>query len=144
MSRVALAGRRPRAWYDLFAHAVCWWTRSAYSHVELVIDGVCYSSSARRGVRSRRIYLERPHWDTVPAPWVDVAYALQLFAATRGDRYGWLDLIGQHVLRLPWHERRGWVCSEWVAEACRLANPRQWTPGGLMHYARFRDETDAD
>ena len=31
-----------------------WWTRSQYSHCELVIDGTCYSSSERdRGVRSK-------------------------------------------------------------------------------------------
>lgn len=141
---VWIAGYRPHKLIrDIPGRLICWWTRSEFSHVELVIAGQCYSSSLRDGgVRKKAINLGPSHWSLIPAPWVDADYALRFFEATEGDRYGYLDLIGQHVLRLPWHDRRGWLCSEWIAEACRLANPQQWHPGGLMEYARFRAETD--
>ena len=33
----------------LTAKAIQWWTGSIYSHCELVVDGMCYSSSAMDG-----------------------------------------------------------------------------------------------
>ena len=33
----------------LFNALIRWWTRSPYSHCELVINGTCYSSSIRDG-----------------------------------------------------------------------------------------------
>lgn len=50
---IALAAYTPHRWNDIGGHLICWWTRSKYSHVEIVIDGWCYSSSIRRGGVSR-------------------------------------------------------------------------------------------
>lgn len=51
--------KAPGAWYDKLV-------RVAYSHCELVIDGVCYSSSPRdNGVRSKAIDLHSGSWDLI-------------------------------------------------------------------------------
>lgn len=43
------------------------WTWSKYSHAELVIDGMCYTSSIRDGgVRVKLIDLNSGRWDSVP------------------------------------------------------------------------------
>lgn len=52
MSGVQIAFYRgpPRRWLHKLSHwLICLFTLSRYSHCELVIDGVCWSSSARDG-----------------------------------------------------------------------------------------------
>ena len=50
-----------------FDATVRWWTRGAYSHVELIFsDGMSASASARDGgVRFKRIEFKPEHWDFV-------------------------------------------------------------------------------
>ena len=57
--KVALYKGPAKDWRHKVAHwAVCVATRSPYSHCELVIDGVCWSASARDGgVRGKVIDL---------------------------------------------------------------------------------------
>ncbi len=137
MGRVELALYRPHKITDLGGRLICWWTESDYSHVEIVIDGWCYSSSLRDGgVRKKRIDLLPSWWGVVDLPGADAEKALSLYARTAGQRYGWTDLFTQHVMRFPREDAGGWVCSEWVAMALGLARPQTWTPGMLADYAR--------
>ena len=46
---------------------------------------------------------------------------------TKGERYGWLDLLTQQVLRLPVDDA-GWFCSEWCAAGIGLTDPEIWSP----------------
>lgn len=73
-----------------FAHyGVCAVTFSKYSHCELVIGGLCYSSSARDGgVRSKRIDLTSGRWDVIDVGG-DAARALEWFRAHEGKGYDW-------------------------------------------------------
>ena len=132
--KVHLALYRPHRWQDIGGYVIAWWTRSAYSHCELVIDGWCYSSSIQDGgVRRKQIDLAQPHWTVIDID-VDPAKVLVLFERTKGEPYGWLDLITQQVLRLP-VSSAGWFCSEWVAAALGLTDPEIWSPGMLArHY----------
>jgi hypothetical protein len=134
---VQLAFYRPHRWTDLIGYAIAAWTRSPYSHCELVMDGVCYSSSLRDGgVRSKVIDLSGAHWTVINAPWISAYAVKELFEDTKGEPYGYLDLISQHVMRLPWHQSKGWLCSEWCALAAGLPNAQSWTPGMLYDYAK--------
>jgi len=129
-----LALYRPHRWQDIGGYVIAWWTRSAYSHCELVIDGWCYSSSIRDGgVRRKQIDLTQPHWTVINID-ADEAKVLALFERTKGEPYGWLDLLTQQVLRTPFNDRRRWFCSEWVAAALGLPIPETWTPGMLAEY----------
>lgn len=129
-----LAFYKPHKWQDIGGYLIAWWTNSPYSHCELVIDGACYSSSMRDGgVRKKKIDLSEPHWVVVDIE-ADREYALDFFEKTKGTRYGWSDLITQHVLRLPIKDA-GWICSEWCAAATRKTDPVVWHPGMLArHY----------
>lgn len=122
---------------DIPGRVVCWWTNSEFSHCELVIDGICHSSSIRDGgVRAKRINLAgRPHWQVLPLPGADAGRALAFFQRTKGEPYGWLDLVLHQVFRSPAGDQRGWFCSEWVAEALGMVAPRSFSPGDL--YRRF-------
>lgn len=136
MAGVQLALYKPHRAIDIGGRLICWWTRSPYSHCELVVDGECYSSSIRDGgVRKRHIDLTGKHWTVVPLPHVNPLAVTLLYASTKGAGYGWADLLTQQVLRTPVEDRSRWFCSEWAATALGLARPETWTPGMLAeHY----------
>lgn len=109
-----------------------WWTRSPYSHCELVVGARCYSSSIRDGgVRAKVIDLDSGNWNVIDLPHVNPIAITQLFAETKGAGYGWLDLFTQQVLHTPFEDRSRWYCSEWCAAALGLPRPEIWTPGML-------------
>ena len=123
----------------LFDRAVQWWTNGPYSHCELVIDGLCYSSSLRDdGIRTKVIDLTSGRWDVV-AVTIDERAAQDWFFNHRGAAYDWAGLLG---FVLPWRtqDRRRWFCSEACAEAMGL--PESWTisPNDLARLVGVTDE----
>ena len=109
---------------------VCIGTWSKYSHCELVINGMCYSASARDGgVRAKLIDLASGHWDVVDVPG-DAMRALMWFQAHQGQPYDWLGVLrfALPVLR----QRPGeWFCSEAVAAMLGMGDSAGVTPGDL-------------
>lgn len=99
--------------------AIRTWTWSKYSHAELVIDGVCWSSSARdHGVRRKIIDLNSGKWDVFDItdnPQVK-AQALSWFIEHEGDSYDYRNIV-RFVLPLFGHNKRHWVCFEACGEA---------------------------
>ena len=138
---IALAAYTPHKWHDIGGHLTAWWTRRPESHVEIVINGVCYSSSLRDGgVRPKAIDLTPRWWRVIPIDWRDEDAALRVFEKHRGKSYGWGDLIAQHVLRLPISDP-GLLCSELCALMLGLpeSTARGMTPGALVEYVEMRN-----
>ena len=109
---------------------VCLGTLSRYSHCELVIQGVCYSASARDGgVRGKVIDLASGHWDVVDVPG-DEAVALAWFHAHMGEAYDWMGVL-RFALPFLRQRPRKWFCSEAVAEALGVAGSAGVSPGDL-------------
>ena len=138
---IALAAYTPHRWNDIGGHLICWWTRSPYSHVEIVINGVCYSSSMRDGgVRKKVIDLDKPWWRVIPITWRDEEAALRVFRRYEGEPYGYGDLLAQHVLRLPVDDP-GLLCSELCALMLGLpeSTARGMSPGALVEYVEMRN-----
>jgi hypothetical protein len=111
--------------------AVCIGTMSRYSHCELEIDGVCWSSSIRDwGVRGKVIDLTSGRWDVVEIPAADTASALAWFTARAGKPYDWPGVLR---FALPFLRQKPgeWFCSESAAGALSLSDPSNWTPGKL-------------
>lgn len=122
-----------------FDGAVRYVTDSPYSHVELVIDGVFWSSSPRDGgVRRKLVPLDHAKWDFIHFPSGPETDALGEAArlwmlAHEGEGYDWLG-VGRFVIpALPEFERR-WFCSEAVAAAMAMPNPADWSPGRIAAY----------
>ena len=131
---VFLAAYKPHRWTDIAGKLVCWWTQSEYSHCELVVDGTCYSSSARDGgVRCKRIDMAPEWWRLVEIRGYTSSGILARFNETKGARYGWMDILCRQILRLP-IKSNGYFCSEWCAMALGLPEPTSWTPGMLVEY----------
>ena len=89
----------------LFDRAVQWWTRSIYSHCELVFStdshgvSTCGSSSyLDGGVRIKNMALDPAKWDLVDLPGFDPVAASKWFDVHAGQRY---DLIGLFGFVLP-------------------------------------------
>lgn len=121
--------------------AIRWWTNSAYSHCELVVDGVCYSSSVMDGgVRRKEIDLSSENWDVVTVPWACAERVLAYFAVTDSHRYGWPSLLLSQFLNLNRPVKGAEFCSEWCAAALGLPAPSSLSPHTLGEWVRFLGE----
>lgn len=106
-------------------------TRSPYSHVELVIGGVCYSSSIQDGgVRSKHINIGSGNWDVLEIAG-DEAKAAQWFVDHHGQDYDWLGVF-RFVLPFLKHRTGKWFCSEACAAALGLENAHKYSPQDLF------------
>jgi hypothetical protein len=118
-------------------------TLSRYSHCELEIDGVCYSSSFRDGgVRAKVIEdLETSgHWDLFPVE-IDEAQALRRFQADAGKHYSWVGMLRVCPL-LRWLPRRDATqrfCSDEVAWMAGLADPETYSPQDVLDALIFEE-----
>lgn len=111
-----------------FDRLVQWWTKSPYSHCEVILEDYpvvlgpttpvrCASSSwPDGGVRIKLIHLKPEHWDVITVPNTDVALASQWFYQRRGDKYDLLSLLGL-VVRPVGHNTKRWNCVEACASA---------------------------
>lgn len=115
------------------AKAICWWTGSIYSHCELVVDGMCLSSSAMdKGVRAKKIELDPAKWDVIDLPWADKQKVLAYFVLTDGDTYGWGSLLVSQLFNRNVAVKGQQFCSEWVTNALGLPNAPIHSPGSLV------------
>lgn len=115
-------------------YAIRFWTWSKWSHAELVIDGVCYSSSARDGgVRSKVIDLTSGRWDVVDVE-IDKDHALAWFLTNNGDKYDWAGIWRFVIPFLPQGKRR-WFCFEAIGSALGFAGAHKLTANDLYNWA---------
>ncbi|MBY0241967.1 MAG: hypothetical protein K2X55_21910 [Burkholderiaceae bacterium] len=113
--------------------AVRAWTRSPYSHVELLFgDGMAGSASfADGGVRLKAIKFDPAHWDFVDIPAHLEPAARAWFELHDGDKY---DLAGNlHFVLAPVRDNNErWFCSEAAAAALSIIEPWRYHPGTLF------------
>ena len=102
-------------WVD---KVIKWWTKSQYSHVEVVVGDTWYSSSPRDGgVRSMRMEdYNAEHWDIIDYPGVSASDVFDLFRKTKGSKYDFIGILFSQVLPIGLHSSTKWYCSEWAAE----------------------------
>jgi hypothetical protein len=116
----------------VYNRLVRWWTRSQYSHVELILPfGAAASSSAMDGgVRFKVIDFDPALWDFVDLPTDLAGGAEAWFNEHYGEPY---DLLGNlhFVVSAVGDDKRKWFCSEAVAAALGMPNPERFDPGTL-------------
>jgi len=131
MKAALYKGTRPGL-VGIYSRVVRWWTKSRYSHVELVLStgGAWSSSFEDGGVRSKLIDFDPARWDLVDLPPALEPAAVAWFEAHRGAGY---DLVGnlQFVISPVPHSRSRWFCSEAVAAALGIPDPWRYSPGTL-------------
>lgn len=147
MTRAAIAFYKgpPRndLWHSISHYAIRLWTWSKWSHAELVIGGVCYSSSTRDGgVRGKHIDLTSGRWDVVEIDLSpeQVDGALLWFFKHDGDPYDWAGVV-RYVLPFLPHGLREWVCFEAIGAALGFAGAQKLTANDLYKWAADRRPT---
>lgn len=124
-------------WHLLSHYAIRLWTWSKWSHAELVIDGLCLSSSVRDGgVRAKHIDLESGRWDVVSIN-IDEQAALNWFHQHDSDKYDWAGIWRFVIPLLPHHPRRQF-CFEAIGNALGFAGAHKLTANDLWHWAANR------
>lgn len=119
-------------------YAIRAWTRYAYSHCEIVIDNLWYSSSIMdKGVRVKHINPDSGHWDFIELPDRLAQRVLEYFNKTEGDAYGWGSLISSQIFNRNSTEPKAAFCSSWCASALGLPNPSSYSPGSLARLVEW-------
>lgn len=130
-------GTRPGI-QGLYNILVRWWTRSPYTHCEMIFsDGLSASSSfLDGGVRFKEITYNPEHWDIVELPSELEQSARDWFEQHEGDSY---DLIGNlgFVVGSVDDSKRKWFCSEVIMAALGVTEPGKFSPSTAMPVARL-------
>jgi hypothetical protein len=126
----------------VYNRIVRWWTRSPYSHVELVMStGRSWSSSFEDvGVRSKLIDFDPAKWDVIDLPDHLEPAAEKWFREHRGQGYDLLGNLQFVVAAIPDIKSR-WFCSEAVAAALGIPEPWRYDPGTLKSALSIYDQT---
>ncbi len=133
-------------WRTVGHETTCLWTRSEYSHAELVfseplVNGkhFCASASARDGgVRFKSIDLSTGRWDVYDMPgfdWDDENHARQWFLDHEGMPYDYLGLAWFVLPIDGFNNPARYFCSEAIAAALRMRQPHKVHPQRLLDAA---------
>ena len=135
-----------------------WWTKSPYSHAELVLpDGITWLSispllSSTVAAREKKVANDNS-WDFIELGIDKEQYRiiLDFFEDTKGQGYDWLGMLLSQFLPCKIKHKRRWYCSEWITYALRIANVIHWrivkiydrrdlSPGVLYSIAKEANE----
>lgn len=116
----------------IYNRLVRWWTRSPYSHAEIIFtDGMAASSSfADGGVRFKRIDFDPTHWDFVEIE-ADEASVRHWFAEREGRAYDLMGNVG-FVLGFVPDGQDKFSCAESVAASLGYQEPWRFSPA-ILH-----------
>lgn len=133
---------------SFYAGLIRWWTKSEYSHCELLFsDGLLFSSHvADQGTRYvRNQYLNYLYWDVLEIPITDEQEkTMREFCDSElYCRYDWWGILFSQFIRMQREDPDKWFCSEvctasWQQIGMFSGNsPCTFSPGKL--YKRMRE-----
>ena len=122
------------------------WTKSKYSHVELIINNISYSASSRDGgVRKKFINYEAENWLIFDLKNIfDINLALKFLNQNLGQKYDLRCIIFSQIFNLDKHNKDKYFCSELIIEVLKksinddkfviLENFSYFSPERLYNY----------
>lgn len=109
----------PGNWTDKL---IRYWTESKYSHCEIVINGLWYTSSwYDGGVRRLQLDYNPDNWDFIELTGYDESVVIDFYHNTKGMPYDLKGIILSQILPLNKNSKAKWFCSEWCATALGLS-----------------------
>lgn len=103
----------------IFNILIKWWTKSKYSHVELVIkhgenpkNWRWISSENFIGVRSKLIQYNPDNWDFIKLTNLNEQDTLDFLNDKIGAKYDWKGIFLSNIFKLEQHDVDKWFCSE--------------------------------
>jgi len=117
--------------------AICFFTRSKYSHVEMIVgplngtSGMSISSSGRNGgVKERKINFNPERWDIVEVPW-GPDDAVNVLRGELDKPYDFFGILFSQFFNARLHSKSRWFCSEICAYGLNMSEPHRYSPGDL-------------
>ena len=120
-----------------------WYTKSPYSHAELIMPdgeqwvGISPFLTSRVGIREKNISPEKQqeNWDyltftlnwRVPVREYQISQLNKFIQKTLGSRYDWIGLIISNLTPFLVKKRDRWYCSEWIAHALVKSRIISWS-----------------
>ena len=111
--------------------AIRLWTRSKYSHCEIVIGENWYSSSPRdNGVRAKQIVDDHGSWDFIETD-IGINKLNEVYLKYKGSGYDFLGILLCMILPLKRDNNKKVTCSEFCAEVLGCSEPEMYSPERL-------------
>ena len=127
-------------WFDKL---VSFWTRSQYTHVELIFSsGLSFSSSIRDGgCRYKAIGYDSITWDYISLDYITPERELEIkkFCNSQtGKGYDFLGILLSQFIPFNIQDPKRWFCSEIVSKALGFTHASSYSPKSL--YNIFKGE----
>lgn len=130
---------------------ICWWTKSKYFHVELIIGGKWISSNPDTGgVTIHNLEQLNDNWDYCKLPTITLTTQqydriMKWIESQSPKKYDWAGIIFSQVFPFTLHNRNKWFCSELCTTILKLflvqdvldAEPNNVSPGDLARLLKF-------
>ena len=118
---------------DWINRIVRWWTKSEYSHAELILpDGLTWVGiSPFKGsvLRSKkRKFFSELEWDFIELSVSEEQLSVinEFYDSTKGSSYDWFGMLLSQFLPFHIKQKEKWYCSEWIAYALRISCVIDW------------------
>lgn len=118
---------------DYINKIVRWWTKSKYSHAELILpDGLTwigispFKGSVLRAKEKK--YYSSLEWDFVELEVTKQQLQVinEFYESTKGCSYDWFGMLLSQCLPFHIKQKEKWYCSEWIAYALRISCVIDW------------------
>jgi len=122
---------------DIVDKAIRWWTKSEFSHVEMVFgDEWCSTSPRTMKVGCRKVAAKPENWTFVQVVCTPEQEEVlkNRFRSEYGKKYDWLGIVLTQIVPLSVDAPNRWFCSEICAQALIDA--------GLLHTELDANEYD--
>ncbi len=118
---------------DYINRIVRWWSKSPYSHAELVMPDsktwIGISPFLKSEVAARE--KNDPNlndWDFIDFEITEEQHRIimEFYDETKGDKYDWVGMFLSQFIPFSVKQEKRWYCSEWIAYALRIAGVFDW------------------
>lgn len=122
-------------WYHRF---IKWWTKSPYSHAELVLNNGELWVSISPFLYSKVAARVKTEWDNDDWDFIDFQVTetnllslKDFISETTGDEYDWPGMLLSQISPCIIKSRGKWYCSSWIAHAMSHAGIVNWRQAGI-------------
>jgi hypothetical protein len=135
--RIAFFKGDKHEWHHRF---VRWWTKSPYSHAEIILDGETWVSISpflyTRVAARVRTQVDESDWDflTFRVTAEELRALKNFISETTGDGYDWIGMILSQILPIIIKGKGRWYCSQWIAHALGWAGIVRWKRLGIYEF----------
>jgi hypothetical protein len=110
-----------------------WWTKSPYSHAELILPDkktwISISPLLTSKLESRvKVTYCKEKWDVIEIPVTQqqLDVIIEFYNFTEGSGYDWIGMFLSQFLPYTIKRQGKWYCSEWIAYALRISCVIDW------------------